>query len=591
MSGSIKRLSAEVSNQIAAGEVVERPASVVKELVENSLDAGADRVEVEFVDGGISKIEIVDNGSGIDQQQLDLAIKKHTTSKITSAADLQELSTLGFRGEALASIASVAEIEIITRTANMRGAALLKKSPGEPEQIKPAGRRRGTTVKIENLFATIPARRKFLATQTTEKKHIIEAVQRKILAHPGVHFVLKEGDRVLLNVPAGPVRERVSATLGAEIIEHLIPLDRSEKSWKNLGNFELQGLISDGEAVHYSRRNQFLFVNSRPVRDPIFFRAISQAYRDLVLTDRHPVAVLFFNLPGSEVDVNVHPRKEEVRFNNSSAVYRFLNETITETLKRHYQNEVQGAVSREDIERSGLARGEWSDRSGEGANPFSRAAASEKRSQDDLFSFNSEDSQVESLVIGQFKRLFLLVERAGGLLFVDQHNAHEKILFERYLKRSGEQGSAQYLSVPIKLEVSSADRERLLEKQEKLAELGLEIESFGGTSMVIQSVPGFLGRRSTDKKVILEIIEEFLEREKEGAVSEPEKAMLAILACKGAIKRGELLMPREQEELVGGLNGLDFPKLCPHGRPVYYELKNQEMARWVGRPLSDLEPR
>ncbi len=582
----IKKLAAEVSNQIAAGEVVERPASVVKELVENALDAGADKIIVEFTGGGIDSIKISDNGQGIAAEELAVAVKKHTTSKIESATDLARVKTLGFRGEALASIASVSEMEISSRTDNSAEGALLTKSPGEPPSVKPAGRRRGTTVTVQQLFATIPARRKFLASQTTEKKHIIETVQKKILAHPEVHFILREGDKVILNVPSGGLRERVASTLGGEIIRQLIPLEKIDADYRGSGRFTLTGLISNGEAVHYSRRNQFLFVNGRPVRDPIFYRAVTQAYRELVLTDRHPVVILFFNLPGTEVDVNVHPRKEEVRFNNSNAIYKFVNEAISNTLQEHYQDDLQGAVSEEEIARSGVGIDRF-----KAENRFIGPMVAGAGSQDDLFDFTEAESTIKNRIVGQFKRLFLLVEQDSGLLFVDQHNAHEKILYERYMEKARSDEAAQYLSVPLKIELSSADRESLLDNQPQLAKLGLEIEPFGGSSMVIQSVPGFLGRRTADKKLIFEIIEEFIEAEKEDRVMEPKKQMLAIMSCRNAVKRGELLMPREQEEIVAGLTKLKFPKLCPHGRPVYYELKNQEMAKWVGRSLSDLEPR
>ncbi len=586
MVDEIIELSPEVTNQIAAGEVVERPASVVKELLENSIDAGADKIEVEFVSGGVKKIEVRDNGNGISPEALPRAIKRHTTSKISSAGDLEQVATLGFRGEALASITSVATLEIVSRVESQVEATKLVKTPDSEVDIKPAARQPGTTVTVKDLFSTVPARRKFLATESTEKKHILQTVQKKILAHPRIHFILQEEENEILNVPPGELDERVGATLGEQMVDDLIAVDRLEPEWKNRGRFALTGLVSNGEAVHYTRKHQFLFVNSRPVREPVFYRALSQAYKDLVITDRHPVAVLFLNLPREEIDVNVHPQKEEIRFNDSQVVFKFLYNSVREALKEFYREEAQTDLGEEKIARSA--------RTGDSRSPeLTKSLEPGKESnQADLFNrADSEEGAGTDIIIGQFKRTFLLVEREKGLLFIDQHNAHEKILFERYLEKTKNTDPAQYLSVPLTLDVSPADREIMEDNQVALKKLGLEIESFGGGSMVIQAVPGYLGRRTEDKKVIFGMLEEFLESVKKEKASEPAQDMLAIMACRSAIKRGEVLMPREQQELVEGLNGLDFPKVCPHGRPVYYELNNDEIAGWVGRPLSDLEPR
>lgn len=577
-----------MTNKIAAGEVVERPASVAKELLENSIDAGADKIEIEFVGGGVNKIEVKDNGGGISTEDLPRTIQRHTTSKITSAGDLEGVSTLGFRGEALASIASVAKVEIVSRIESEVEAHRLIKEPNKAPEVKPAARQPGTTVIVRDLFETVPARRKFLASEATEKKHILQTVQEKILAHPKIHFILRSANKEILNVPPGELNERVAATLGRETMADLLSLDRLEPEWKGLGRFGLTGLISNGEAVYHTRRHQFLFVNSRPVREPVFYRALSQAYQDLVLTDRHPVAVLFLNVPRSEIDVNVHPQKEEIRFNDSQAVFRFLYDSIRDTLEDYYQEEAESEIPGADPDRS--------DRSGHtGSGLASKSYTGEGKKEPDqagLFKANeAEETGPTDRIIGQFKRTFLLVEREHGLLFVDQHNAHEKILFERYLEKTKQTDPAQYLSVPITMDVSPADREILKDNLEELRRLGLEIESFGGGSLVVQAVPGYLGRRTEDKKVIFGMLEEFLEGARAGETSEVDRDMLAIMACRSAIKRGEVLMPREQQELVEGLNGLEFPKLCPHGRPVYYELENETVANWVGRPLSDLEPR
>ncbi|MFP4686755.1 MAG: DNA mismatch repair endonuclease MutL [bacterium] len=586
MAENIKQLPSEVINQIAAGEVIERPASVVKELLENAIDAGATEIEVEFSRGGVDRIEVRDNGEGIKQADLTAALKRHATSKIISAEDLADIQTLGFRGEALASISSVSSIKIVSRHAAESEALQIEKPAGGSEEIKPAGRGVGTTVTVSDLFENVPARRKFLATERTEKKHILEETQKKILAHPGIYFKIVEDGMTQLIVPPGDLIERAEAILGANVAKNLLNVDRLEGDWNQQGRFGFTGLISNGEAVHHNRRHQFIFVNSRPVREPVIYRAITRAYSDLALTSQHPVAIVFLDIPGDQLDVNVHPKKEEVRFNNSSDVFRFVYHTIKSKLQEHYQSEAHTEL---DSERLLGAEDYGGSFSSPGFGDFQPSETPEREGAPRLF---EEERGVSgrARLIGQIKKTFLLVERDSGLLIIDQHVAHEKILYERYRRQIRERDeSAQYLSVPLNLELSPADREVILDRAGELKKLGLTIEPFGGGSLVIQTVPGYLGRRKTDQKVIFDMIEEFLQWSREDKISNVADSMITIMSCRNAVKRGDVLMPREQQELIEGMNRLDFPAKCPHGRPIYHEIENSELARMFDRPLDEFD--
>ncbi|MFB6346348.1 MAG: DNA mismatch repair endonuclease MutL [bacterium] len=599
MPETIKPLSETVADRIAAGEVIERPASVVKELLENSVDAGADEIDVEFEDGGTRRIEVKDNGSGIRPEDLPLAVQRHATSKISSAEDLKKINTLGFRGEALASIVSVADVRIVSRTADETEARELYFEDGEPA-VKPAARAEGTTVIVEDLFESVPARRKFLKTERTERKHIIREVQEKALAHPGVHFRLIEDGQVLFSVPPGELKDRTAEILGEDIRETMVDVDRLEPSWKDRGRFGLSGLVSDGTITQTTRRNQFLFVNSRAVSDPVLYRAISKSYEKLGLSDDHPPVILFLSIPSEEVDVNVHPRKEKVRYDKNQVVFRFVYETIKDALQQHYQQE-SSAESRpmDSSSDSPFTEGPAGDGNQPSSVPRSRPGGDRTETEapeagaSAQMELSEEPDQSQSIkkderVLGQFRETFLVVERPTGLFLVDQHTAHERVLYEEFLDKCDQREPAQYLSVPLTLDLNRTDREFILDKIDQLEDLGLTIEEFGSGSLVVQSVPGYLGRRDDDKRMVYDMIEEFITMHERDKLSDPADDMITIMACRSAVMRGDRLMPREQNELLDSLSRLDFPGRCPHGRRIFYNVANDEISKWFERPKDDL---
>ncbi len=583
MSDRICRLDEEIANQIAAGEVVERPASVVKELLENALDAGAEEIEVAFRQGGKQEIEVRDDGRGIPAGELPMTIQRHATSKIRTEEDLRSISTLGFRGEALASIASVAEVRILSRPSDAPEARELVRSPGEEPDVRPAARAPGTTVTVRNLFQDVPARRRHLKTDATERRHLLREVQNRLLAHPGVRFRVLEEDEELWSVPPGDLGERMGIPMDSTVSEHLIRVDRLEPDWEGQGRYGISGMISDGEAVRGSRQHQWFFVNSRPVRDPMLFKAVSRAYEPLRLGDRHPVLALFLDVPADQVDVNVHPRKEEVRFHAGQAVFRLVHRTLRERLRDHQQKRAEAPIqvgSKHDS-------ADTPEASSDG-----ESTASDGDTEPELFDGTEEADPTGAgpsvRVLGQLRRTFLLVERPSGLLLVDQHTAHERLLYERFHERLGEEVNVQYLSVPLQLELDPGDRRVLLERADELEELGLVIEDFGSGSVAIQGVPGYLGRRAEDRKALFGMLEEYMEWEQRGKLQHPADDMVTIMACRSAVMRGDRMLPREQEELVQGLNQLDFPARCPHGRPVFHEVDNDTLTSWFDRPKRDL---
>jgi DNA mismatch repair protein MutL len=593
MTQSIRQLPETVADQIAAGEVVERPASVVKELIENAIDAGADQVDVEFEGGGIDAIEVRDDGRGIPREQLPLAVQRHATSKIESADDLRTVQTLGFRGEALASIASVSDLRIVSRTEEHSEGSELTFEDGEPS-VKPAARAVGTTVRIENLFESVPARRKFLKTERTERKHILREVRRKSLAYPSIHFRLYERDEELLNVPPGSLEDRVYETLGEDIGETMLNVERLAPDFQGHGRFGLTGLISDGDLTHSNRRHQFSFVNSRAVRDPVLYRAVGKAYEKMGIRDGNPPVVLFLSLPSELVDVNVHPRKEEIRHKESQSVFRFVYDTVKETLQDHYQQQsaVELSGPEETKEAAEGPSGDQGTRRETDGRPSGRD--DEQEPAEPELSFQDEsDSQTESSktvdrVLGQFRETFLVVEREKGLFLVDQHTAHERVLYEQYRDQIEDREPAQYLSVPLTMELEPSDRDFLLDESSQLEDLGITIEEFGGGTLAVQSVPGYLGRRADDKRMIYDILEELLEMRDRDVISDPADDLITIMACRSAVMRGDRLMPREQNELLDSLGSLNYPARCPHGRRIFYNITNETISDWFQRPEDDL---
>jgi len=564
----IKVLEPKVISQIAAGEVVERPASVVKELVENSLDAGATQISVEARGGGVSLIRVIDNGSGIPAGEAELAFGRYATSKITGLDDLESILSLGFRGEALASIAAVAEVELTTCAAGGPTGAYLALKGGEVTSRGSRGRSPGTTVVVSSLFRQVPARLKFLKSPATEASHIANIVSRYALAFPEVRFTLSLDGRVTLRTPgSGQLADSVAEVYGLEVARNM--LEVKAQVWDGgAGDSALtvSGMVGSPKIGRASRDYLSIFVNRRWVRHRALAWAVEEAYHGLLMTGKHPVAVVNLALPPREVDANVHPTKTEVRFRDEPAVF----------------GAVQRAVRRTLVELSPVPRiSEVASRTP--ASPALRPSLwPQAASGGGVASPAPQASQTPALslpvlrVVGQLLGSYIIAEGPGGLYLIDQHAAHERILFEQIKDRwSRREIEVQTLLEAAPFEVTPRQAEVLESHLEKLSEFGFAIEPFGERTFLVRSVPALLTGRDW-----LGAIREILDA---GGGEGWEEKLAVSLACHSAVRAGQVLTDDEMREMVRKLEQVSLPHTCPHGRPTLIHLSLEQLEREFGR--------
>jgi DNA mismatch repair protein MutL len=575
-------------DQIAAGEVVERPASVVKELVENALDAEAGRVRIEVRNGGRDWIAVADDGRGMALEDAQLALQRHATSKIGSLRDLQEIHTYGFRGEALPAIAAVSSLRLRTRTRADGEAFELCIRGGEQISARAVGGPVGTRVEVADLFALVPARRKFLKAPQTEWGHIAEWLTRSALALPEVHFDIHRDDRAALAWPAvGDTIERVAAVLGEREAQGLLHIQGEE------GRSRIEGFVSRPDRHRPSMAGIRLFVNRRPVRDRMLQHALMDVYRDFVPRGRFPSAVLFLTLPPEAVDVNVHPAKWEVRFADPRAVHRLLRSAVLQAVERRTwigtpggdAAVAPGALVRESPSQTPGPRGETGDWI------FAARATPEAVSPEAEPSAESAPVRFGDLrVLGQLLATYLLVEAKDRLLLVDQHAAHERVLYERlradWLARGVER---QGLLAPVSVALDPGALGAVEADKASLERLGFEIEPFGADTVAVRAVPALLAERDP-AQLVRDLVDELAGGE---AGTEPGRAavralpaadrVFATLACHAARRKGDALDPREQRALLDALDAIPWAPTCPHGRPVCVPFELAEIERRFGR--------
>ena len=565
MSARIRPLSQFVANQIAAGEVVERPASVVKELLENSLDAGAKTVRVEVEEAGVRRVRVRDDGSGIHPDDLPLAVARHATSKIASAADLAGVATLGFRGEALASAGSVARLTITSRHADADCAWQINVAGGELREPRPAAHPLGTTVDVEDLFFNTPARRKFLKTERTELLHIQEAVKRIALAHHDVGFELAAGSRSLEALSATTLEGRVEALFGAPFMAESIAIDESGSGMR------LWGLV--GLPTYSDRRaaRQHFFVNGRAVRDRLAGHAVRQAYRDVLFHGRHPVFVLFFECPPAEVDVNVHPTKDEVRFRNSRDVHDFVFGKLAKTLRDFRPADARSqAMPATNAAPGGRQRPLGFDvarpNTASLAQMFDEAGSYEVRRTEPR-----REPGMPSLgyAIAQLHGIYVLAQNAEGLVVVDMHAAHERIVYER-LKAQLHQGAVQRqrLLVPVAVDVGVAQAEIIDSRAPEVEALGLVVERNGPASVVVREVPTLLGPARLDE-LVRDLLADLVDFGTTDIVRESQERLLAGAACHASVRANRELTVDEMNALLRDMETTPNAGQCNHGRPTY----------------------
>jgi DNA mismatch repair protein MutL len=602
---SIQILPENVVHKIAAGEVVERPVSVVKELVENSLDAGATRIRVEIENGGLKRIAVSDDGWGIFPQELPLSLKRHATSKIQSAEDLFSLNTLGFRGEALPSIASVSDFRIESTTPRTApvGYALEVKA-GKTSDLKEAALDKGTRVIVENLFCTTPARLKFLKRPETEWGHVYDLITALALSHVAVEWELTHnGKRSLFCPRAGEPRQRVLDLFGKDVMGALYPLERE------VAGIRLSGLIGHPNFSKKSNRQLFVFVNGRYVQDRLIQHAILSGYRGLLMTQQYPMAVLYLGLDSGQVDVNVHPAKREVRFSNSNSIHHLIAETIRNALEAAPWREGnrQGFSEKLDLTRAGTPspplRGP-SPTGGEGNKNWERLyeGSSQKIPSPLVGEGQGEGEASQNLkfrphakigtstfseltVLGQFNQTYLVCARGESLILIDQHAAHERIGFEQ-LKKSHASGriAQQGLLNPLTFELNEPESHVLRRVLPHLETFGFSVEEFGEKTFVLKAHPILLS--GCDWIALLkDLAANFQEEAGLQSIEEKIDHVLATMACHRQVRAGDSLRKEEMQELLKQLEGTPRSYHCPHGRPVMVEIESREIEKWFKRVL------
>lgn len=576
----IRILPPEVASQIAAGEVIERPVSVVKELVENALDAGAHQVRVRLLQAGRRLIEVADDGCGIPAEELPLAVQRHATSKISRAEDLYNIHTLGFRGEALASIAAVSHLTITSRTTASEHGTCIRLEGGRLLGIESVGAPPGTLVRVEHLFYNLPARLKFLKTDLTERRAVDVLLSRYALAYPQVRFTLQEGENVLLQTAGDGDRRAVLAALyGVETARPLIEVDAEE------GELRLSGFISPPSLTRSNRREITFFVNGRWIQDVPLVTALLQAYHTLLMVGRYPLAVLFLEVPPQEVDVNVHPAKAEVRFRNADRIFSFVQRAVRRGLLAGATlPELSSQLEPLIPSQATSFPPEWEIAHQElPSQPLSSPSATAPHpgepSSHPLPSF----SRLPLLrLIGQVANTYLIAEGPDGLYLIDQHAAHERILFEKLLAQLHEKRlNSQVLLTPVTVTLPPHQATLLETQLPYLEHFGFEVASFGPHTFQVRAIPTLFSGADA-AAAIRALVEDF--EEDETPLQQEQEARLAARVCKRlAVRAGQVLSPAEQRALLEDLEHCQSPRTCPHGRPTMIHLSVDLLERQFGR--------
>jgi DNA mismatch repair protein MutL len=591
--GRIRVLPEELASQIAAGEVIERPASVVKELLENALDAGARRIVVELEDGGLRSIRVSDDGEGMGAVDAALAFTRHATSKIRDASDLMRIATFGFRGEALPSIASVAAVELVTRERGAASGVAVTIAPGGRSEVREAGAPEGTTVTVRDLFAPVPARRKFLKSVATELGHVVELVTRESLAAPGVHFrLLHQGRELAAYPPVAGIEERARQVLGRDRVR-----DGRAFAEERLG-IAVRGLLLSPQLSFASGRYVYTYVNGRAVRDRALTHAIVEGYASLVPRGRWPGAIVLLEVPPADVDVNVHPAKHEVRFRLAHVVHDSVVTAVRRALRSmgapapgdagSVAEALQRYAARGDSTRPlalihGAAPLRHSDapiamdaavRRFAGAGEAARGGDGERG---DARGF------ARLRFVGQVFRGYIVCEGGDRLVLVDQHAAHERVAFER-LRAEYQAGAVerQVLLLPRTVELDPARAEAVRDAHDRLTALGFDVEPFGETTVLVRAVPALLG--DDDPALLLEDLADSLATHGSHlSAAESVDAILGRIACHSVVRVGRSLGAIEIEALLAALDALTYGSNCPHGRPVSVEFTRGQVERMFGR--------
>lgn len=619
----LRRLPNTLVNQIAAGEVIERPAAAVKELVENSIDAGARHIDVVMRDGGRAFLSVLDDGCGMTPEELTLAVERHATSKLP-ADDLVDIKTLGFRGEALPSIGAVSRMTVSSRLPGSEDGWSLSVEGGKVLPAAPAAQAPGTRIEVRDLFYATPARLKFLKTTRTEINHAQDAINRLAMAHPDIGFTLSDENRRIIRLaPAeGDLFEsrlkRLSAVMGHEFADNALPIE-AEREGVRLSGYIGLPTLNRGNAQH-----QYLFVNGRPVRDKLLHGAVRGAYQDFLARDRHPLVALFVDLPAEMVDVNVHPAKTEVRFREAGLVrglivgackhalaqagHRASTTVATAALGSFKPGETTSAAPRAfqgsygwqpsarlPAGMSEAARGYHAPLPGFDAAPQAHVSAEAPRAgdsfanslPDDAASGTDQVDGLEAYPLGaaraQLHGTYVVAQTRNGIVIVDQHAAHERLVYERMKAQLEEKGVArQMLLIPEVIELEEASVQRLTARAEELAELGLHLEAFGPGAVVVREVPALLGEVDVHG-LLRDLADELAELGEALALREKLEHVCGTMACHGSVRAGRKLNGDEMNALLRQMEATPHSGQCNHGRPTYVELQLADIEKLFGR--------
>lgn len=588
--GRIVQLSKNVINQIAAGEVIERPYSVVKELVENSIDAGATKISVE-VSNECRDLRIADNGCGIHPDDILLAFSKHATSKIQSSEDLFDIKTMGFRGEALASIISISKLTCITRTAEFDNGTKVECRDSEVKQ-SPTGCAVGTIMEIKDLFYNLPARLKFLKSAKTEFAYISEFIQTIALVHPEISFEVKFNGKTSVKTTAQNEQiQTIKELFSNDVVSNLKPVLKTDK----LSSIKISGFVSTPDYTRASKKDYYMFVNSRSVKCPVFQKAIDMVYRNLTGSSRYPFIVLNLEILPADVDVNVHPTKKEVRYKNPNQIFNFIQSAISDALRSSIETpqevEEDTVIFMDEVRE-------------EKEQEEQIAYVTEETSISDIFSKKIDEDirpkredrpklqivqpapvqtkvvsepefKQEDIIIGQYKKTYILIEKEDGLEIVDQHIAEERYIYEQ-LKKS-KNIDCQLLFISDVLEVSHSDKELLESNKEKLLEFGYDIDFLSDHEIIFRKVPQMISKVSP-KEILADILENI-----SGDIDNIEEKILITTSCKAAVKANTYLNQYQMEEIIRNWRTCENPETCPHGRPVAKFFEHKELAKFFQR--------
>jgi DNA mismatch repair protein MutL len=592
----IIQLPEKVANQISAGEVIERPASIVKELVENSIDAGSEHIKVKIKDGGKEKIQVIDDGSGIKPDQVKLAFSRYATSKIESADDLFSLSSLGFRGEALASISSISKVEIISRhKEEVKGKKLVIEG-GEIKEDTTIGAPVGTNITIKDIFFNTPARYKYMKTTRTEFRHISDILNKEVISFPNINFKFYHDGKNLLDTPGnGKVKDTIYSIFGKEMTDNLIYINHKEQF------VNIQGYIGEPSYNRSSRIHQYFYANGRSVESNLLSQALENGYKGYIDKNKNPIGFIFIDLNPILVDVNVHPTKRRVKFSRYQTIMDVLKNAVKAKLdsintvkKFQFKNDKNKVKYKNDTLDFNKESSNKKDKEYKKEQLFkesrnnnyneTRTVIKNYQNKRDDIDLDLEFDLKITKIFGQLYNTYIMVEAEEGLYLIDQHNAHEKIIFNELLEKhnNDKKINSQTLLTPVNIELSNTEMDIVMNNQSIFEKLGIHYEQFGPKSIIVNEIPTYL-KDKDQKEVIRETIDEIVKKNKNIEKSKLIDQALKYVACRSAVKAGELLPNNQIKYIVNNLFKLKNYDRCPHGRPILLILSKEEITKEIGR--------